>query len=85
MMSEAKDKVGWGIDSTLDKAAARWHKLTLASMVAWIASFMGATFLLGDEYFALESTGAFALVGLSVVLGVVAVYTYWTFLGRCDE
>ncbi len=80
MKSEITDKVGWGTDSRLNKAAARWLKLTLASLLAWIGSFMVATFLLGDEYFALESAGAYALAGLSPLLGVLAVYTYWIFL-----
>lgn len=85
MESEVRNKVGWGTDSTLNKAATRPLKLTLASLLAWIGSFMGATFLLGEEYLAGESAVANALAGLSPVLGVLAVYTYWTFLRSCDE
>ncbi len=85
MHSEATEKVGWGGESTLTEMAARWHKLTLVAFLAWIGSFMGTTFLLGDEYFGVETAGASALVGLSVGLGVLAVYTYWRFLNSCDE
>ena len=85
MQADATQTVGGNKASAPGRAAGRWQWITVATMFAWAGTFMGATFILGDEYYGLESLVGYGLGGASIILGVLSVYAYWNFLHHCDE